>query len=229
MDRDWMYGARNTIEYLDGVKSFIKFAEQHMKTKGDDTIPCPCKDCLNLKRFRTIETVKNHLIRRGFKERYTRWIRHGESYGETSTAANTEIGQEDEDASVDSDQEMDVNYNFNPNDNLGEMFSDDENDIDVQDLYAESEKPLFPGCENFTKMHAVLKLYNLKASNNWSDKSFTALLKLLGDMLPDENELPRSCYQAKKLLCPMGLDVEKIHACSNDCILYRNEYEKCEV
>ncbi|XP_078156588.1 uncharacterized protein LOC144552481 [Carex rostrata] len=74
-----------------------------------------------------------------------------------------------------------------------------------------------------------LKNLCILASNGWSDKSFTALLKILGDMLPDENELPRSCYQAKKLLCPLGLDVERIHACPNDCILYRNEYEKCEV
>ena len=37
------------------------------------------------------------------------------------------------------------------------------------------------------------------------------------------------------MICPIGLEVEKIHACSNDCILYRgDEYKdlnacpKCE-
>jgi hypothetical protein len=52
-------------------------------------------------------------------------------------------------------------------------------------------------------------------------------------MLPRKNELPASTYEAKKLVCPLGLDVQKIHACPNDCILYRSEkYEnmdKCPV
>jgi len=69
-------------------------------------------------------------------------------------------------------------------------------------------------------------LFNLKAKHRWSDKSFTDLLVLLHDMLPKDNELPVSLYQAKKLMCPMGLEVERIHACPNDCILYRNEFEK---
>jgi uncharacterized protein with PIN domain len=67
-------------------------------------------------------------------------------------------------------------------------------------------------------------LYNLKAKNGWSDKSFTSLLQLLGDILPDNNELPNSIYKAKKLLCHLRMKVERIHACSNDCILYRKEY-----
>ncbi|XP_078149690.1 uncharacterized protein LOC144545009 [Carex rostrata] len=48
-------------------------------------------------------------------------------------------------------------------------------------------------------------------------------------MLPDNNELPCTIYKAKKLICPMGLKVEKIHACLNDCVLYRGEYEVMHV
>ena len=45
-------------------------------------------------------------------------------------------------------------------------------------------------------------------------------------MLPGENVLPSSTYEAKKVVCPLGLEVQKIHACPNDCILYRaEEYE----
>ena len=47
-------------------------------------------------------------------------------------------------------------------------------------------------------------------------------------MLPDGNEIPKSYYYAKKLMCPFGLEYKKIHACPNDCILYRNEYEKLQ-
>jgi hypothetical protein len=88
----------------------------------------------------------------------------------------------------------------------------------------------FPIVQIFTKISAVFKLYNLKAKNRWSDKSFTSLLELLGEILPENNLIPDSTYRAKKLLCPLSMEVERIHACPNDCILYRNEYndlDKC--
>ena len=71
---------------------------------------------------------------------------------------------------------------------------------------------------------AVLKLINLKAKKGWTDKSFTELLQVLKTLLPPDNTLPERNYDVKKLLCLMGLDVEKNHACPNNCILYRNEY-----
>jgi hypothetical protein len=35
--------------------------------------------------------------------------------------------------------------------------------------------------------------------------------------------LPRSTYQAKKIIYLLGLEVEKIHACQNECMLFCNE------
>jgi hypothetical protein len=73
----------------------------------------------------------------------------------------------------------------------------------------------------------------LKASNRWSDYSFKELLILLKDMLPQGNAVPEIIYEAKQIICPLGLEVEKIHACKNDCILYHGpEYkdlEKCPI
>jgi hypothetical protein len=108
-------------------------------------------------------------------------------------------------------------------------FVDDVPDI-FENLHKDSNIPLFPSCTKYTKISAIFKLYNLKAKNNWSDVSFTSLLKLLGDMLPENNVLPDSNYRAKKLLCPLNLEVERISACPNDCILFRNEHrdlDKC--
>ena len=47
-------------------------------------------------------------------------------------------------------------------------------------------------------------------------------------MLPKDNELPAITYEAKQLVCPLGLEVQKIHACPNDCIIYRGEYENLD-
>jgi len=65
----------------------------------------------------------------------------------------------------------------------------------------------------------VLRLMNLKAINGWNDKSFMELFQLLKDMLPEENTLPNHNYEAKMILCPMGMEYKKIHACPNDCVL----------
>lgn len=31
--------------------------------------------------------------------------------------------------------------------------------------------------------------------------------------------LPKNNYEKKKILCPVGIEYQKIHACLNDCIL----------
>ena len=57
------------------------------------------------------------------------------------------------------------------------------------------------------------------------DKGFGKFLKIIKKLLPKDNELPDSTYKARKIVCPLGLEVHKLHACPNDCILYRGEYE----
>lgn len=78
----------------------------------------------------------------------------------------------------------------------------------------------------FTKMSTSLKLLQLKAENHWTDKSFKQLLGVLKDVLPLGNVIPKTTYVAKKVVSPLGLKFEKIHACQNDCILFQGEYAK---
>ena len=80
-------------------------------------------------------------------------------------------------------------------------------------LLKDAEKPLFPGCVKFTKLSALIRLYNIKGRNGWSNKSFSDLLSCLSDMLPDKNEIPLSVYEEKKIIVALGLEYEKIHAC----------------
>jgi hypothetical protein len=88
---------------------------------------------------------------------------------------------------------------------------------------------LYDECKGCHKEHIVLwmtlKLLKLKASNGWSDSSFSALLELLSKVLPKPNGLPTSTYLAKKIICLLTLGVEKIHGCLNHCILYQKEHE----
>lgn len=83
---------------------------------------------------------------------------------------------------------------------------------------------LYLDCSNHTTFSTILEFVNLKIRYNMTDARFMKWLKLLPDMFPYGNTLPISTYEAKKLVCPIGMEYEKIHVCPNDCVLYHNEY-----
>jgi len=76
-------------------------------------------------------------------------------------------------------------------------------------------------------LSGVLALVNLKARFGWSDKSFTELFVLLKKMLPEQNTFPKNHYEAEKILCPMGMEYQKIHACPNDSYCIEISLQKC--
>ncbi|XP_020080846.1 uncharacterized protein LOC109704510 isoform X2 [Ananas comosus] len=55
------------------------------------------------------------------------------------------------------------------------------------------------------------------------------LLELLIDAFPEGTSLPRSTYEAKKVIKALGLSYEKIHCCPNDCLLFLGEKANDEV
>ena len=93
-------------------------------------------------------------------------------------------------------------------------------------MLEDHKKLLYPNCEDGQKkLGTTLELLQWKAENGISDKGFEKLLKIMKKMLPRDNMLPCSTYEANKVVCPLGLEVHKIHACINDCILYRGQHE----
>ncbi|KAI3832273.1 hypothetical protein MKX03_009317, partial [Papaver bracteatum] len=62
-----------------------------------------------------------------------------------------------------------------------------------------------------------------KTVNGLSRRAFDDLLKTIGSVLPPGHCLPKSTYEVKKLLKAFQLTYEKIHACPNDCCLFRND------
>jgi hypothetical protein len=97
------------------------------------------------------------------------------------------------------------------------------------EMLDKASRDLYEECKGCDKEHMLLwmtlELMKLKGTSGWSDTSFLALLELLTKVLPKPNGLPSSTYQAKKIIYPLTLGIEKIHACLNHCILYRKEHE----
>jgi hypothetical protein len=75
-------------------------------------------------------------------------------------------------------------------------------------MIEDSKKPLYHGCTvQYTRLFMMVKLFQLKASNGWSDCIFKDLLMLLKDMLPQGNAILETIYEVKQIIYPLGLEV----------------------
>ena len=181
---------------------------------------CPCVNCLNGRKLNATQ-VREHLICDGFLRSYTIWTGHGElidfpTVGRIEHVVDSNIEERREERVEEDNMEdmiRDVGAEAFPQAHVHETMSTD------------AETSLSVGSTKFTRLSMILRLMNLKATNGWTNKSFRELLVLLNEMVPKENTLPTRNYDAKKILCPMGMEYKRIHACPNDCILYRKEFK----
>ncbi|XP_056688594.1 uncharacterized protein [Spinacia oleracea] len=223
MDRSWISNSKpGDSQYEAGMRDFVNFA---VKNAGDRSrLPCPCFKCHNFL-YRRIDEILGHLSKNSVDRTYTRWIWHGENYEGTRTS---DSGNNVND--VHEGPDFNDIPNANEGDRLGDMIraAQDkfaENPATFEGVLKDSETPLYPGCSKYTRLSSTLRLYNVKAGHGLTDQCFNEVLEVFKDMLPDDNVLASGAYEAKKILIPMGLPYEKIHACPIDCILYRNERE----
>ncbi|XP_010475417.1 PREDICTED: uncharacterized protein LOC104754830 [Camelina sativa] len=73
-----------------------------------------------------------------------------------------------------------------------------------------------------------MALYQIKVKSGLSENFFDQLLTIVHDMLPKDNVLPKSMDAIKKFLKVFGFGYDIIHACNNDCILYRKQFGEME-
>jgi hypothetical protein len=212
-----MYGPRLCNEYIKGVDAFIDFAKKDILDNIRRNICCPGKYCKNEKRYRTDDVLMSHLIKHGFMEDYRCWNEHGEeglnkaemrdSYLEREVSTSVEdhdddVNEPDILGFTDDDIEFHVHnieemvHNIERHDD-DDQYSNDEL-AKYKKMIEDSKKPLYHGCAaQYTRLFAMVKLFQLKASNEWSDCSFKELLTLLKDMLPQGNTVPETVYETK--------------------------------
>jgi hypothetical protein len=242
-----MYQSSDVLAHINGVCAFLETVVQHASHHKEETIYCPCKVCKDDVMFKDCEVIHEHLVQSGFMDNYFIWTKHDETQSGTESiiderveenmdipdnmcshhddGCEDDIGHDDADHS---DEGFDVEE---PMHNVAsDVFLQRRNkgfdnfemlDKTSRDLYDEGK-----GCDKeYTVLRMTLELLKLKASSGWSDTSFSTLLELLTKVWPKPNCLPNSTYQTKKIICPLTLGIEKIHACPNHCILYRKEYK----
>ncbi|KAL6527971.1 hypothetical protein OROHE_014921 [Orobanche hederae] len=226
MDRNWINAPRLSKEYKNGVTEFCKYATQH--AKDIRFILCPCQKCLNVVEVNGQTELYEHLICHGIDRTYTFWKYHGEDKVEHSSSNwNSNYQFVDTDTNVMADIEGSNSGDGKDIPNVINEELHDHHDMH-ENLKHDAALPLWPGCTKASKLSAVLTLYNLKAGHQVSDVFFTELLTAISELLPDGNVLPRRTYEAKQMLKSIGLIHDRIHACPNDCILYRKEYAELD-
>ena len=120
---------------------------------------------------------------------------------------------------------------------------DVQNDINQESLEAERLKDakaledamcqLYPGSSN-TKLGATVMIVNLVATHQgMTEKAADDMFATFRSLLPTENCLPASLYQAKTLTRRLGLDFTNIDGCPNGCVLFdeldRKDLDRCPI
>ncbi|XP_048604901.1 uncharacterized protein LOC125582315 [Brassica napus] len=228
MEKAWVWLPRASLEYFEGATGFVTASARRL---GDPTeILCPCTHCRNLS-HQVLDKVTEHLVIRGMDKKYMRsscWSLHGErrsdmndsvpqseteAYGLLRTAY-FDSGEPDEPPSDDTGGEP--------------VHGEPDEDSEFRKKLRDAETPLYLTCSKHTKVSAIMALYRIKVKSGMSEAYFDQLLSALHDMLPEGNVLPKSTDSIKKFLKIFGFGYEMIHACKNDCILYRKQYEELE-
>lgn len=80
-------------EYVNGVKAFVKLAQNHLN--GDGRARCPRRNCQNME-LKSLDNVERHLYRHRMPFSYQRWLFHSEeidlsSYIQTPISVNDTV------------------------------------------------------------------------------------------------------------------------------------------
>ncbi|KAH7864924.1 hypothetical protein Vadar_000041 [Vaccinium darrowii] len=161
MDRSWMLKDRRSKDYEDGVEQFLNFAVIHARDL--QSIRCPCRVCGNM-RTQGVEEIRNHLFFSGIDQSYQKWIWHGEAATRKAPPfANANANAEDIfHQEADSPPSNDVAETIEMVEAAYNHYTADPKEF--KKLLEDAEKPLYHG-SNFTKLSALVKLFNYKARN----------------------------------------------------------------
>ncbi|KAL0559292.1 hypothetical protein IC582_003893 [Cucumis melo] len=195
MDKSWMMKNRVFREYDVGVESFIQFGLSH--AKGSNSIRCPCLKCEN-RLLKDVSIVRYHLYANGIDKNYKIWFWHGED-------SNSETVSSKMENTVDEKYEHDDLFNtVNMFQSAHDESCNRSNTFDT--MFDDAKKPLYPRCKKFTKLSALVRLYDLKKTLGALGLSYQKI-----DACPNDCCLYRKEY-ANSTKCPKcGLSRWKIN------------------
>jgi hypothetical protein len=175
------------------------------------------RECQNERCFDKVILTK-HLIQNGFTVDYETWVFHGEKYTVVAVeeSVNDRAGADKMDEMLEAIRlEFELDTEDPPTPEVKEFFR----------LLKASEKPLHEHMK-VTVLAFVTWHMAIKSKFFFSNNCYNELLKLIGDVLPNLNKLPKDMYHSKKLIKGLGMDYEKIDVCQNIWMLFWKEHKE---
>ncbi|GKA07537.1 hypothetical protein Tco_0686761 [Tanacetum coccineum] len=99
---------------------------------------------------------------------------------------------------------------------------------EFEELYASANEELYPGCDYVTRLDFMAKFTYFKVKGKLNDSIFYEMIEFFQNVFPTAKgyKLPPSYYAIKKTFKTIRLGYESIHACVNDCFLFRGDANK---
>ncbi|KAI0494048.1 hypothetical protein KFK09_024179 [Dendrobium nobile] len=225
-ERYWMYnrlfpGRKGlTVEFIEGVETFIQVASQLPSFQFDKMFRCPCSKHKNLA-FLKPDDVKLDLYRRGFPPNYWIWTSHGkyephrDAHAGSSTAYETfdedQMSRPYEDLIFDvAGHNLRSNVKEPPNAETQKFF----------ELLHSAQKPIWEGCSTHSELSIAVRMLSIKTEYNIPRECFNDVIGLMKETNPADNIIPSDLYRTKKLVSKLGLTATKIDCCINGCMFY---------
>ncbi|GJW56244.1 hypothetical protein Tco_0102975 [Tanacetum coccineum] len=232
IDKSWTSLGKHEKAFYTGLKKFVDDCKPLVDSAGN--IRCPCKSC-RLVLWVSIKHLSDHISKYGFDPSYKTWIHHGEPDlpPPPPVIDNTRQPQmSDMTACLN-----DLNYiplNNEQNEPTQGDIGETSNDLtqakrnEFEELYASANEELYPGCDYVTRLDFMAKFTYFKVKGKLTDSIFNEMLEFFQNVFPTAKgyKLPPSYYAIKKTFKTIGLGYESIHACVNDCFLFRGDVNK---
>ncbi|CAN0918590.1 hypothetical protein LINGRAHAP2_LOCUS30957 [Linum grandiflorum] len=216
IDKSWIdIPNRHSRVYYDGIDTFLTFAYNNQD--AGSRIFCPCKKCENRYMYVRL-VVQQHIQANGFWKKYKIWEKHGEVIVDVGT--------------VDEDDHNESLYGGCDENTTESSSGPNEPTKAFLKLLECANLPLYPGSKKHTLLSFIVRLLQAKVIHGWSDNSLKNLLEILEEVMPQGALLPKSYYEAQKIVDDLGFTYTTIDACPNSCMLFRGgdvNLDECSV
>jgi hypothetical protein len=171
-------------------------------------------------RKKSKKSMVEHIWKNGFMSVYTQWIFHGEVHRTREQVLRQHVEHYDTDAGL---ADMLNDYHEAQ---YAEGCTDDEPKPTAKafyDMFDTAQKPLY--CQTkVSQLDAIGHVMAFKSQYNMSRDAFDGLLTVIVSLLLEDHVLPKSMYEAQKLLRALKMTYEQIQACPKGYMLFRKEY-----
>jgi hypothetical protein len=65
----------------------------------------------------------------------------------------------------------------------------------------------------------------MKSKYDFSNQWYNDIMKLIIDLIPTKNNMPKDLYQSKKIVAGLVMNYEKFDVCEKNCMLFWKEYK----